>query len=137
MNYEQFMELWTWALRESGLLITGVAPIEESLDLRSTDRNCKSFVYLPGLSVPASWTQARSCSALAEREGIEAKSDRVQTWMLDLQQASSCEERKVAIELLAQSSDRRAIVALKRARAMKCVEQDAANAIARIDAAAK
>jgi hypothetical protein len=48
MNYEQFKELWTWALRESGLLIMGVAPIEESLDLQSTDRNCKSLVYLPG-----------------------------------------------------------------------------------------
>ena len=30
MNYEQFKDLWTWALRESGLLIRGVAPIEES-----------------------------------------------------------------------------------------------------------
>jgi len=45
MNYEEFKELWTWALRESGLPIGGVTPIEETLDLRSTDRHCKSFVY--------------------------------------------------------------------------------------------
>ena len=44
MNYDEFKELWTWALRESGLPIGGVMPIEESLDLRSTDRHCKSFV---------------------------------------------------------------------------------------------
>jgi hypothetical protein len=74
---------------------------------------------------------------IAERDDIAAKIDRVQSWMLDLQQASSCEERKATIELLAQSSDRRAIGVLKRTRVMKCVEQDAANAIARIDAAAK
>jgi hypothetical protein len=45
INYEELRELWIWALRESGLSIGGVAPIEESLDLRSTDRHCKSFVH--------------------------------------------------------------------------------------------
>jgi serine/threonine protein kinase len=74
---------------------------------------------------------------LAERDGIEAKIDRVQSAMLDLQQATSCEERKASIEQLAQRGDRRAIGALKKARAMKCVEQDAANAIARIEATQK
>ena len=44
MNYDEFKELWTWALRESGLPIGGVTPIEETLDLGSTDRHCKSFV---------------------------------------------------------------------------------------------
>lgn len=47
MDYEQFKELWTWALRESGLPIVGVTPIKESLDLQSTDRHCKSSLYLP------------------------------------------------------------------------------------------
>ena len=46
MTYDQFKELWTWALRESGLPIGGVNPIEESLDLGSTDRRCTSFVHL-------------------------------------------------------------------------------------------
>ncbi len=45
MNYEEFKALWIWALRESGLPIGGVTPIEESLDLRSTDRHCKSLVF--------------------------------------------------------------------------------------------
>lgn len=48
MDYEQFKELWLWALRESGLLAAGLTPIEESLDLRSTARHCTSLVHLPG-----------------------------------------------------------------------------------------
>lgn len=47
MNYEQFKDLWTWALRESGLPLFIGEPLVESLDLRSTDRHCKSFVHLP------------------------------------------------------------------------------------------
>jgi hypothetical protein len=47
MNYEQFKDLWMWALRESGLPLFLGEPLEESLDLRSTDRHCKSFVHLP------------------------------------------------------------------------------------------
>ena len=46
MNYEQFKDLWTWALRESGLPLF-IGELVESLDLRSTDRHCKSFVHLP------------------------------------------------------------------------------------------
>lgn len=79
----------------------------------------------------------RRAVMLAERDGIASRIDRVQSAMLDLQQATSCEDRKASIELLAESADRRAIGALKRARAVKCVEQDAANAIARIEAAQK
>jgi hypothetical protein len=74
---------------------------------------------------------------IAERDGIDAKIDRVQSWMLDLQQALSCEQRKAAIERLAQTADRRAIATLKRAQATKCVERDATNAIDRIEAEAK
>ncbi len=47
MNYEQFKDLWTWALRESGLLIMGATPIDESLDLLSTERRCKTIVLPP------------------------------------------------------------------------------------------
>ena len=74
---------------------------------------------------------------LAERDGFEHGIDRVQSWSLDLQQASSCEARKATIELLARSSDRRAIAALKRARSVKCLEPEATKAIARIEAATK
>jgi hypothetical protein len=44
MNYEGFKRLWVWALGESRLAIVGVDPLEETLDLRSTERTCKSFV---------------------------------------------------------------------------------------------
>jgi hypothetical protein len=44
MTYDEFKQSWTMALRESGLPIMGVDPIEETLDLRSMDRTCKSFV---------------------------------------------------------------------------------------------
>lgn len=44
MRYDEFKESWTWALRESRLPIIGAEPIAETLDLRSTDRTCKSFV---------------------------------------------------------------------------------------------
>jgi serine/threonine-protein kinase len=74
---------------------------------------------------------------LAERDGLGDQVDHVQSWSLDLQQASSCEERRATIQLLARSSDRRALVALKRARAVKCIEPDATRAIARIEAATK
>jgi hypothetical protein len=53
MNYDQFKDLWTWALRESGLPIHSGEPLEETLDLRSTDRRCKSFVHLPSDRVAA------------------------------------------------------------------------------------
>lgn len=46
MSYEEFKELWTWTLHESGLPIGSGIPIEESLDLRSTDRHYKSFVHM-------------------------------------------------------------------------------------------
>lgn len=47
MNYEEFKRLWLWALGESRLAILGVDPLEEMLDLRSTERTCKSFVDSP------------------------------------------------------------------------------------------
>lgn len=48
MSYEQFKELWVWSLGEAGLKIAEASPIEETLDLHSTDRHCKSSVALPG-----------------------------------------------------------------------------------------
>ncbi len=74
---------------------------------------------------------------LAERDGVDGKIDRVQSWILDLQQATSCEDRKEAIDRLVRQPDRRALAILKRTRSVKCVEQDATDAIARIEASAK
>jgi hypothetical protein len=72
---------------------------------------------------------------IAERDGVADKVDRVQSWILDLLQTSSCDERKALIAELVASADRRALAAFKRVRAVKCVEREAADAIARFDAA--
>ena len=71
---------------------------------------------------------------LAEREGLGDKIDRVEALSLDLQQATSCDERKAIIERLAATADKRALAALKRAKATKCVEHEATEAIAKIEA---
>jgi hypothetical protein len=44
MNYEEFKELWAWALRESGLPVFAGEGVEETLDLRTTARRCRQFV---------------------------------------------------------------------------------------------
>lgn len=44
MTYDEFKKAWVSALRESGLSIMSLEPIEETLDLRTTDRTCKAFV---------------------------------------------------------------------------------------------
>ncbi len=46
MNYDEFKETWSLALQESGLPIGGVTPLEERLDLRTTDRHCKTYVHM-------------------------------------------------------------------------------------------
>jgi hypothetical protein len=69
---------------------------------------------------------------LAEDHGFAAEIDRVPSWMLDLEQASSCDERRAAIVRLADAADKRALPALRKAEAHKCVKRDAADAIVRI-----
>ena len=72
---------------------------------------------------------------LAERAGLADQIDRVQSWTLDLDQATECEERRALIGKLAATADARALPALRRARAEACVERDAAEAIQRISGA--
>jgi hypothetical protein len=79
----------------------------------------------------------RRAVMLAERDGIESKIDRVQSWILDLEQATTCQDRRNVIELLKQQPDRRALTVLKRMRSQKCVAQDAADAIATIETSTK
>ena len=74
---------------------------------------------------------------IAERDGLGDKVDRVPSWLLDLQQSSSCDERKATIELLARSADQRAVVVLRRMRSIKCIQREATEAIARITNAAE
>ena len=69
---------------------------------------------------------------LAERTGHAANVDRVASWMLDLEQVTSCDERRDAITKLAGTGDRRALPPLRKAKANTCVEGDASSAIQRI-----
>jgi serine/threonine-protein kinase len=71
---------------------------------------------------------------LAEREGFGDQLDRVESASLDLVQANTCEERRIAIAKLRATNDKRALPALKRARAQRCVEADAAQAIGYLEA---
>jgi eukaryotic-like serine/threonine-protein kinase len=71
---------------------------------------------------------------IGERDGLTI--DRVASWSLDLQQATTCDERKLIIESMTRAADKRALTALRRVRAMKCVEREASDAIARIEASA-
>jgi len=75
----------------------------------------------------------RRAFAIAEREGIADKVDRVGSWSLDLQAAGTCEDRRALIAKLASTGDRRALPALRRAKLYKCAEHDAAGAIAAIE----
>lgn len=75
----------------------------------------------------------RRAFAIAEREGIADKVDRVTSWSLDLQAAGTCEDRRALIAKLASTGDRRALPALKRAKLYKCAERDAAEAMAQIE----
>jgi hypothetical protein len=71
----------------------------------------------------------RRAFAIAEREGIADKIDRVESWSLDLQAAGTCEDRRTIIAKLASTNDKRALPALKRAKLYKCAEKDAAAAM--------
>ena len=74
--------------------------------------------------------------AIAEREGIADRVDKLESWSLDLSQASSCEDRRAAIAKLATTGDPRAIGPLKRVKVHKCVAKDVTEAIAKIESAA-
>jgi hypothetical protein len=76
----------------------------------------------------------RRAYAIAERERLADGIDRVETWSLDLAQATSCEERVAAIARLRRLGDPRAIPALKRARTHRCVEREVAAALAAFEA---
>jgi hypothetical protein len=73
--------------------------------------------------------------AIAERDGFAHEIDRVESWSLDLKQATTCEDRSAMIQKL-RTSDRRAIPALRRARQITCVAREAAEAIAHLEARA-
>ena len=73
---------------------------------------------------------------LAMRAGAADRIDRVTSFSLDLEQATSCDQRRAAIAELAKTADQRAVAPLTEAKAHKCVERDASEAIQRVTAAA-
>jgi len=73
--------------------------------------------------------------ALTEQRGIVERVDRVASWLLDLEQAKSCDDRRAAITKLAGAADKRGLPALRKAREQKCVEKEAASAIQRLSSA--
>jgi hypothetical protein len=75
----------------------------------------------------------RRAFAIAEREGLADKIDKVESWSLDLANAGTCEDRRAFIAKLASTKDKRALPALKRAKLYKCAEKDAADAIAALE----
>lgn len=76
----------------------------------------------------------RRAAMLAERDGIADRIDRVASLSLDLRQIASCEERRQTIAQLAELADPRVLDALKRARRVKCLERQAADALAKLHA---
>jgi hypothetical protein len=75
----------------------------------------------------------RRAFAIAEREGLADKIDKVESWSLDLANAGTCEDRRALIAKLASTKDKRALPALKRAKLYKCAEKDATDAIAALE----
>ena len=71
--------------------------------------------------------------AIAEREGIADKVDKLESWTLDLSQAGTCEDRRAAVVKLGATGDKRALPALKRVKVHKCVQKEVADAIAKIE----
>jgi len=75
--------------------------------------------------------------ALAERAGLADRIDRVSSWTLDMQHATTCAERRTIIAKLASTMDPRALPALGRARTHRCGKREAIAAIQKINTAAK
>ncbi|MBA3392383.1 MAG: serine/threonine protein kinase [Deltaproteobacteria bacterium] len=75
----------------------------------------------------------RRAFAIAERERVTDGIDRVESWSLDLAQATTCEDRLAAVMKLRRTGDPKALPALRRVRAVKCIEREVAEAIAHVE----
>jgi serine/threonine protein kinase len=76
----------------------------------------------------------RRALAIAERDGFADEIDKVASLSLDLAQATTCEDRRSVIGKLRATADKRAVAPLKKAKVYKCVERDATDAIAELEA---
>jgi hypothetical protein len=61
VNYDEFKHAWITALRGSGLLVFGVDPVQESLELHSLDRRVVSVVEVHPQREPFTITAQLSC----------------------------------------------------------------------------
>jgi serine/threonine protein kinase len=73
--------------------------------------------------------------AIAERDGFASDVDLLASYQLDLKDATTCDDRRAAVDGLRSLADRRAIGALRRAKdRFPCIADDATAAIASLEA---
>ncbi|MFN0246812.1 MAG: protein kinase domain-containing protein [Kofleriaceae bacterium] len=73
--------------------------------------------------------------AIAERDGFANDVDLLASYQLDLKDATTCDDRRAAVDGLRTLADRRAIGALRRAKdRFPCIADDATDAIAALEA---
>ena len=74
--------------------------------------------------------------AIAVRDRFLDTVSVLDSYVLDLQQAKTCDERRLVIGKLRELGDRRATTALRRAKAQfQCIERDATDALAALEPA--
>jgi len=77
----------------------------------------------------------RRALAIAERDGFADAIDRVQVYTRDLEEAKNCDDRRIAIDNLRGTANRRAIAPLRRARdRFPCIKREVTDALAALDA---
>jgi serine/threonine protein kinase len=73
--------------------------------------------------------------AVAQRDGFADGVDRVESWSLDLEQATTCDDRRAALIKLRGTGDRRALAVLRRVRGRyACIDRDIDSAISQLEA---
>ena len=73
--------------------------------------------------------------AIAERDGFAGGVDHIESWSLDLEQGTTCADRRTALTKLTASGDRRVIGVLRRVRGKyECIDRDIDTAIAQLEA---
>lgn len=73
--------------------------------------------------------------AIAERDGFADSIDRFESFVLDLRQAKTCDDRRIAIAALRGLSDRRAIGAIRRVKSQyPCIDKEATEVLTFLEA---
>jgi len=73
--------------------------------------------------------------AIAQRDGFAEGVDHIQSWSLDLEQVTSCDERRAAVMKLRAAGDKRALLVLRHVRGkFACNDRDVASAISELEA---